>query len=151
MNELLHKDLPAYVPWIVLAPTLAGLIQNFFGKVLPRKGDIVVIAGMGIALVLSLLTLFHWINLAPGEYMHWHTTWFSVAGGIDFHVGIVVDGLTAAMLVVVTLVSFLVFLFSSQYMKGDPYYHRRWVVMAIMANHWLIKWMHFSKCLMQLK
>jgi len=138
MNELLDKNLPAYVPWIVLAPTLAGLIQNFFGKVLPRKGDIVVIAGMGVALMLSVLTLFHWINLAPGEYMHWHTTWFSVAGGIDFHVGIVVDGLTAAMLVVVTLVSFLVFLFSSQYMKGDPYYHRFFFWLSFFATAMLI-------------
>ena len=30
-------DLPSYVPWIVFAPALAALIQNFWGKLLPRK------------------------------------------------------------------------------------------------------------------
>src|SRR5262245_54913470 len=37
-------------------------------------------------------------------------------------IGVKIDGLTAVMLIVVTLVSFLVHVFSSAYMAGDPKY-----------------------------
>ena len=47
-------DLPSYVPWIVFAPALAALIQNFWGKSLPRKGDFLVIGGMGVVIILRM-------------------------------------------------------------------------------------------------
>ena len=34
------QALPAYVPWIIFLPAIAGVIQQFFGKRLPRKGEI---------------------------------------------------------------------------------------------------------------
>ncbi|MCZ6788126.1 MAG: NADH-quinone oxidoreductase subunit L, partial [Planctomycetota bacterium] len=117
-------ELPSYVPWIVLAPVIASLIQNFWGKSLPRKGDLVVLAGMATSLVLSIITVFAWVDLPAGGYLAESWTWFEITDTIRFDVGIVVDGVTAAMLVVVTLVSFLVFLFSTGYMAGDAMYHR---------------------------
>ncbi len=61
-------ELPSYVPWIVLAPAVAMVIQQFLGRRLPRGGDWVALLGMGAALLFSLLTLFAWIGLEPGGY-----------------------------------------------------------------------------------
>jgi NADH-quinone oxidoreductase subunit L len=45
-------------------------------------------------------------------------TWFSW-GNVDFHVGTQLDGLAAMMLFVVGLVSLLVHIYSTEYLKGD--------------------------------
>jgi len=118
------ETLPAYVPWIVLAPALGALVQQFLGKRLPRQGDWVVVGSMGISLLLSVMVMFAWARLPPGHYFARSWQWIELSGGITFHAGIVVDGLTSALLCVVTLVGTLVFLYSTGYMKGDPRYHR---------------------------
>jgi NADH-quinone oxidoreductase subunit L len=132
------RELPAYVPWIVLAPAVAGLLQNFFAHRLPRKGDWLVLAGMGVSLVLSLLTMLAWAELPAGGYFAKSWSWIDLGGGLVFPVGIVVDGLTAAMLCVVTIVAFLVFLFSTGYMAGDPRYHRFFFWLAFFATSMLV-------------
>ncbi|MFT5268622.1 MAG: NADH-quinone oxidoreductase subunit L [Acidimicrobiales bacterium] len=48
-------------------------------------------------------------------------TWWS-NGGIDFTIGTMVDGLTVTLLVVVTLVSMLVHIYSTDYVAGDRRY-----------------------------
>ncbi|MEM7096481.1 MAG: NADH-quinone oxidoreductase subunit L [Actinomycetota bacterium] len=48
-------------------------------------------------------------------------TWWS-NGGIDFTVGTMVDGLTVTLLVVVTLISSLVHIYSTDYVAGDRRY-----------------------------
>lgn len=45
-------------------------------------------------------------------------TWFQ-SGGVSFDIGILVDGLTAMMLVTVTLISLLVHVYSKEYLHGD--------------------------------
>ncbi len=117
-------ELPGYVPWIVLIPACAAVIQNFFGKKLPRQGDWLIVGSMGVSTVLSFMVMFAWVGLEDGEYFAGSMNWFTLTGGFGFTLGIVVDGLTAALLCVVTLVSFLVFLFSIGYMKDDPHYDR---------------------------
>jgi len=117
-------ELPAYIPWILLIPALVSVVQNFFGRMLPRQGDWLVVSGMGASTVLSFLAMFAWAGLGPGEYFAQSWTWFTIAGDISFEIGIVYDGITAALVCVVTLVSFVVFLFSTGYMKGDAKYSR---------------------------
>jgi NADH-quinone oxidoreductase subunit L len=132
------RELPAYAPWIVLAPALAALVQNFFGRRLPRRGDWLVVGAMAVSLVLSLKALFDWAALPDGEYFHGSWEWFRVAGGTVFSVGIVIDGITSALLAVVGIVSTLVFLFSTGYMKGDANYHRFFFWLAFFAVSMLI-------------
>ncbi|MFI5402560.1 MAG: NADH-quinone oxidoreductase subunit L [Planctomycetota bacterium] len=132
------ETLPGYVPWIVLAPALGALVQQFFGKRLPRRGDWLVVGTMFVSLALSFATLFAWRSLEPGHYFAASWEWFRLAGGITFHVGIVVDGLTCALLCVVTLVAFLVFLYSTGYMKGDPKYDRFFFWLSLFGVSMLI-------------
>ena len=48
-----------------------------------------------------------------------HTVTWWQNGGIDFTVGTQIDGLAVMMLFVVTLISLLVHVYSTSYMKGD--------------------------------
>ena len=120
-----NRHFPHTSPGIIFLPAIAGVVQQFMGKKLPRQGDFLVIGAMGISFVLSVMLFFAWKGLEPGQFFHAKMEWFSLAGLENpFYLGIMVDGLTAALCIVVTLVATLVFLFSSSYMKGDDYYYR---------------------------
>ena len=131
-------DLPGYVPWIVLIPALAGIVQQFLGPRLPRKGDWLVVGGMAVSTVFCFMVMLAWAGLPAGGYFAKSWTWFELAGDKAFTVGIVVDGLTAALLCIVGLVATLVFLFSTGYMKGDEYYHRFFFWLSFFAVAMLI-------------
>ena len=90
-------EAPAYVLWILLLPAIAAVIQHFFGARLPRKGDFLVVGAMAGALALSVMTLFEFAALPKGEFFHSSWTWFGMADGVQFKLGILVDGLTAAL------------------------------------------------------
>ena len=132
------EPLPAYVPWIILLPALAALIQNFAGRKLPRQGDWMVILAMLGSLLLAIVTTFAWAALPAGGSFRSTVTWFEITGGATFTLGLLVDGITCALLLVVTLVSTLVFLFSSGYMKGDPKYPRFFFWLAFFGVAMLI-------------
>jgi len=106
--------------WLIpLTPAVSFVIILFFGKRLPKKGSEVGIAALGLAFVLSFVAALQWIGReTPREAVHAHRTWFEF-GGIDFGVGIRVDGLTVMMLVVVTFISLMVHVYSTGYMHGD--------------------------------
>ncbi len=103
---------------IVLAmPLLSATLIWLSGK----KGlaaDWTGIGAMGVSLVLSIvLAVGHTSFGGPKPPVEWFTV-----GDTVWRVGITLDGLTTAMLIVVTVVSFLVHLFSKGYMHGDERY-----------------------------
>jgi len=80
-----------------------------------------------------------------GRFFEIYTTWFSV-GNFDFQAGVLIDGLSSLMLVVVTLISFLIQVYSLGYMQG----HKRFglyysylnlfsfsMILLVMANNLL--------------
>jgi NADH-quinone oxidoreductase subunit L len=109
---------------IVLFAPLAGfLLQFFVGRRLPRQGDWLTVLAIGASLVASVLILLR--VLGGEERFTWSAPWFRAdPSAPPWQLSILVDGLTAVMLFVVTLVSFLVHVFSVGYMHGDPRYGR---------------------------
>jgi len=108
---------------VVVAPLVGFVLQYAFGKRLPRQGDWLTVAAIGVSLVCSLVIFFYALSQGEGwsvTFGPW--TWLQPGEGLDWSIGIVLDGLTAVMLVVVSLVAFLVHVFSMGYMKGDPKY-----------------------------
>lgn len=113
---------------ILLLPLVSFVLLIFTGKRYVDKSGLVGTSILGIDLLLSFYILF--VKLpSEAKVWDWTFTW------IDFHtfvnsvplkldIGIMVDNLTAVMLVVVNLISFLVHLFSLGYMKGDVRYSR---------------------------
>ncbi len=109
---------------ILCLPLVSYLITFFFGERLPRRGDFVGVALMGVALLLSLRIFAHfWGVNDPTHQIEQSWNWI-VIGEFRADAGILVDGMTAIMLVVVNLVSFLVHVFSTTYMAGDRRYSR---------------------------
>ena len=110
---------------LLLTPLAGFLLQSAFGRRLPRQGDWLTVACIGTSLVCALVIFAKTLGgetLDPAlasSGARW--TWLTM-GEAAWKVGVKVDGLTAVMLVVVTLVSFLVHVFSTGYMKGDPKY-----------------------------
>ncbi len=135
--------------WIIPAlPAVSFLVILFFGKRLPKKGAEVGILAMATSFVLSIVAAIDWIDRvnAAGGSEHGlgayfgkgvmggaegghavvtpvveSVTWWT-SGGVEFGVGTYVDGLTVMMLLVVTLVSLLVYIYSTAYMHGDRHY-----------------------------
>jgi NADH-quinone oxidoreductase subunit L len=108
--------------WIVaLLPLVAFFLIVFFGKRTPVGGAWIGIAAMAGSFVLALVVLSHFVT--GGEPAERSIEWFSVGAfgdeGLTFELGQYVDGLTGVMLVIVTLVSLSVQVYSLGYMEGD--------------------------------
>ena len=108
-------------PAIVLLPLASFALALFFGKWLPKKGAVSGIFATAATLGLSLVTL-GWL-LVTGEPHN--QTWYTLVDAdatFDLTFGILIDQLSAAMLVIVSLVAFLVHVFSLGYMndEGEP-------------------------------
>ena len=109
---------------ILLLPLLSYALTFFFGRKLPRKGDFIGVTLMGVALVQALrIFIAFWKIGDPAYRVEKAFTWLDL-GGFRLDAGILVDGMTAVMLMVVCIVSFLVHLYSTGYMHGDRRYER---------------------------
>ncbi|MDA0987310.1 MAG: NADH-quinone oxidoreductase subunit L [Bacteroidetes bacterium] len=119
---------------ILFIPLISFLVLIFFGKKLSDKSAIVGSGLIGSTLLLSLIIFFSKINYFHNQTFEYTFTWVDF-GYYDskINLGIMIDNMTAIMLVVVTLVSFLVHLFSISYMKGDIRYSRYFAFLGIFS------------------
>ncbi len=125
--------------WLIpLLPAISFAAILLFGKRLRYKGAEIGIAAVGASFVLSVLTAVAWLdhrdNFVPtAENAAGHaaehasiavqnTVGWLQSGGIEFSAGILVDGLSVMMLLVVTIVSLLVHVYSTDYVSGDRRY-----------------------------
>ena len=102
---------------------LSGLANRRF----PRQ-DYLSTAAMLAALVCSFLLLR---EVVPNPESH-TVNWISL-GGVTFSMGFYLDSVTVIMLIVVTLVSSLVHIFSMGYMHGDPRYPRFFAYLSLFS------------------
>ena len=114
--------------WLIpVIPAAAFFAIIFFGKKLPRGGSELALASMIASLVIAAGTASQWIsrvNASHGEEVdpvikQW--TWWQ-SGGTKFGIGQQIDGLAAMALILVTFISTLVLLYSTEYVRGDRRY-----------------------------
>jgi len=107
-----------YAPAIAALPLAAFVISLVAGKHLPKRGAVPGILATGGSLLLSLYAFF---QVSQGStYNEVLYTW--VVGGdpeLVLNFGILIDPLSALMLVIVSLIAFLVFVFSTGYMNDE--------------------------------
>ena len=109
---------------IFLLPVVGFTIMALTNKHLPRRGDWLATGIMGVAL-LAALEVFRRAWGSENLLMaNWTFDWLPMSIGQTLRGGVMIDRLTAVMLVVVTTISFLVHLFSLKYMEGDAKYGR---------------------------
>ncbi len=109
---------------VLLAPLVAFTIVIFFGKRLPRGGDWVSLLAIFLGLGLSIHLFVRMLVIGDSDFAAtWQINWF-IIGDYHLKIGINLDNMAIMMLMVVTVVSSLVHLFSTGYMKGDVRYSR---------------------------
>ena len=120
--------------WLIpLFPALSALICGLWGKRLKKATGWISIAAMLATVVLATGAVAAFVsNPAREPYRKTLFDWISVG---SLHVGfsLLVDPLTVVMLVVVSVVGTLVFVYSTGYMKGDPGYARFFACMSLFA------------------
>ncbi|MFQ5706054.1 MAG: NADH-quinone oxidoreductase subunit L [bacterium] len=119
--------------FILLLPLFAFTIQIFFGKRLPKQGAWLPTLAMFAAFVLALPIFLQVLSNYDPEFkitQRWEWINFGpVAVTFGFHI----DNLTAVMLMVVTLISALIHLYSIGYMHGDPRYSRYFAYLSLFS------------------
>lgn len=149
-TELIPETWAAFEPvwesWHVLAALALGayllhfLLQSFLGRRMGRLGDGVALLFSAAAAVFGILTYLQipasdgvglWgLNKISTEPSY---TWFAVEGGLNIQVGFLLNGTAATMLALVTFITFLVHLFSVEYMKADKRKPRYWAFLSLFA------------------
>jgi len=125
--------------WIYLLPILSFIVISVFvrpfisGK--SRTAGFITIAAIGGSLVISLMTLSAVMSAPHHELIVPDISWLTI-GAFNISMGLMVDSLTAVMVVVVTLVSLMVQIYSLGYMahsveEDDGTYTRYYAWMSL--------------------
>ena len=108
---------------ILFLPLIASIISGFFGKFIGDKGsEIITSLFVSISAILSFVVFYRVINDGYSNNLI-IATWIN-SGSLNANWSINVDALSSVMLVVVTLVSSLVHIYSIGYMSHDPHKQR---------------------------
>ncbi len=115
-----------YIIWILILPLTSFLLLGLWGKkyLSGAAGAIGTLSLAGTAL-LSIYTAYQYFFIdgkADGVYQKITAlkyNWLSFSPGVSIDMGILIDSISVMMLLVVSLVSLMVHLFSLWYMKGE--------------------------------
>ena len=109
--------LTADAPLIILALPFASFLTLALLPPLRRSGRPAAVVSIGAITVALVLALSVW---STGTTVEAHWSWIPADGGPIATVGLLVDRISAAMLVLVTLVSTLVQIYSLAYLAEEP-------------------------------
>ena len=110
----------ATAPWIILfTPLVSAALILFFGRY-SRKLS----AGLAIGGALLACALSGWLFFQPGQVGPNQLLWINIPDVLTVPLGMTIDPLSRTMLVVVTTIASLVFIYSIGYMAGEEGYWR---------------------------
>lgn len=127
----------AYTLLILLLPLATFLVLGLLSKRLPvtvsgllGTANLFIIAGLSLA---TAFTYFTQPAAEPGfaPVQAFQVTWLRLTDSLIIHLGILLDPLSVMMLVVITLVSAMVHLYSIGYMKGEKGYTRYFAFLSL--------------------
>jgi NADH-quinone oxidoreductase subunit L len=125
--------------WLVpVLPLLSAVVIAVVGKSLPGKGSELGIASLALAFLLSLGIAIATFTDASVEAYEAAFAWSPLGGGFVFELGLLVDGLTAMMLLLVTTVSLMVHIYSREYMKGEVRFTYFFVMLSLFTFSMLV-------------
>ena len=127
-------NISEFAVWLIVLIPLGSFLVNglVIRPFLPRYVRLagwVTILSLAIAFGLSIMA-YMTVNDAHGMVDFGTHEWLSVAG-LTLSIGILLDPLTAIMLIVVSGVSLMVQIYSQGYMKGDSSYIRYYAFMSL--------------------
>jgi NADH-quinone oxidoreductase subunit L len=116
---------------ILLLPLFSFTLLFFFAKKIPGRGAWLATGIMGLCFLFSAYIFF---QVSGKEVYLARFPWFDLSSnGLDvrFSISILIDKLSAMMLLLVTFISFLVHIYSIEYMKGKRNYSRYFPYLGI--------------------
>ncbi|AEJ02673.1 proton-translocating NADH-quinone oxidoreductase, chain L [Nitrosomonas sp. Is79A3] len=129
---------------VPLAPLLGALIAGLFGRFIgPAWSHRTTILLVFVSLVASIVIL---LDVLKGNIYNGNAYTWLVTGDTRFEIGFLIDQLSATMMVVVSLVSLMVHIYTIGYMHDDPGYQRFFsyislftfsMMMLVMSNNFL--------------
>ncbi|GAI00217.1 unnamed protein product, partial [marine sediment metagenome] len=128
--------MPHQLVWLIfLLPLFSFIIISFFVRpfVKPESkvaGYVIITALFG-SLALSTWALMAVMAAPHHELAMPDISWVVIEDGVTIQIGLIMDSLTAVMLIVVTVVSLMVQIYSQGYMHRDPGYHRYFAFMSL--------------------
>lgn len=119
IENMTHENILLLSLSVLLIPMVSFLINIFFGRKLGKISGWIGTAILAIDLVIAAIVSYSKLVIYPDiQVIQTKFEWFSL-GSSSFNVGYGIDNIAAIMLMVVTVISFLVHLFSTIYMEGD--------------------------------
>ncbi len=129
---------------VPLAPLIGSLIAGLFGRYIgPVWSHRATILLVFISLLASIVIL---LDVLKGNIYNGSVYTWLVAGDTRFEIGFLIDQLSATMMVIVSLVSLMVHIYTIGYMHDDPGYQRFFsyislftfsMMMLVMSNNFL--------------
>ncbi len=113
---------------IPLLPLAAFLVLGLAGSRFKERAHVVAVPAVLLSCVLSIAAF---IEVANGSVISVPLYTWLTSGNLDVHIGLYIDRLTAVMLLLVTIVSSLVHVYTIGYMHGEPGYARFFSYIAL--------------------
>jgi NADH-quinone oxidoreductase subunit L len=113
-------------PWLAwILPMIGALSMPLFDRLGHKIRDYAAVA-WGFTSVVSAASMIPWLFSGhyPGDIKL--TTWITFPGGHPLEVGVLVDPLSIIICNVVAFISFLILVYSTEYMHGDEHLTRFW-------------------------
>ncbi len=130
---------------IPLLPLLSFIINILFGRNhIKDKAHLIAVPAVFLSFLFSVSAFMDVLN---GQVININVYSWIVSGTFNVSVGFLIDQLSAIMLLVVTSISTLIFIYSIGYMHGDGGYYRFFaylslfvfsMLMLVMANNYLL-------------
>ncbi len=129
--------------WLIpLIPGIGFAVILLIGKRLPMHGSEIGIATMAASLVIATGTAYQWIQRADDtegfvepvirKWVWWQN------GGFEFGLGQHIDGLAVVLLFLVSFISLLVQIYSTEYVKGDRRYTHFFAAITLFSAGMLV-------------
>jgi NADH-quinone oxidoreductase subunit L len=115
----------------VISFAIISLVIRPFVKSKYQIAGYITILAIAGSFALSVWTLFAVMGASNHEVSVPVINWLSIENGVNIQIGILMDSLTAIMLIVVTFVSLMVQIYSLGYMHKDPGFHRYYAWMSL--------------------
>ena len=107
---------------IFLMPLIVFAVNGLFlGRKSDKAAEIFAVIGNGIAMISALIIAVHYFGstFAPQKGILFDIPFLKFGESFKANIGLLIDPLSVMMLVVVTVISFLVNIYSIGYMRGD--------------------------------
>lgn len=129
---------------VPLAPLLGALIAGLFGHYIGRDWSHRITISLVFTSLIASIIIF--MDVLDGNTFNGTVYTWLVTGDTSFEIGFLIDQLSATMMVVVSLVSLMVHVYTIGYMREDPGYQRFFsyislftfsMMMLVMSNNFL--------------